>query len=75
MAVHSLRALVADISIFAKNDVSLGDVGRFTVVAASVPGQKMTFKLQGIFPAEMFPACSRQNSANCLHVKRKLLIL
>ncbi len=75
MAVHRLHALVADISILAKNDVSLGDDGSFTVVAASVPGQKMTFKLQGIFPAEMFPASAGQESANCLHVKRKLLIL
>ena len=75
MAVHSLQALVADIAILAKNDVSLGDFGIFTVVAASMPGRNMPFKLQGIVSEEMFPASARQESANCLPVNRKLWIL
>lgn len=74
IAVHRLHALVADISVLAKNDVSLGDFGSFMVVAASVPGQKMTFKLQGTFPSEMFPASAGQASVNCLPVNRKLWI-
>ena len=49
-----IHSLFAGTSILAKNDVSLGDSGSHTVVAAPAPGQKTAFKLQGIVSEEMF---------------------
>ena len=65
---------LADFLTLAKNNVSLGDSGSLAEVTVPASGQKMTFKLQGIFPSEMFPASAGQASVNCLPVNRKLWI-